>query len=101
MSPPSGGLPKAAASARTLVGSVLYYFFCLCATTAYAQQAPPVAADQQQLMGRADFASDRKPFISGIFPEELPPLLADTDATRWMRRARMAAKRLASLIRKF
>ncbi len=84
----SASFARAATSARRLVACFLK-LVCLYTTLADAQQTRPASADQQTLTGHADSASDRQPFVSGMFPEELPPLLAETDATRWLHRNRL------------
>ena len=50
-----------------------------------AQNSPMDTRDASQtLTGRADSISDRRSFVSGNFPEELPPLLAPNELTKWL-----------------
>ena len=53
-----------------------------------AQNSPMDTRDSSQMLtGRADSISDRRSFVSGNFPEELPPLLAPNEVTEWLLKA--------------
>ena len=56
---------------------------------ASAQQAASVDTRDQELSGRPDSAPDRKPFVSIIYPETLPPLLPDSRMRDWLHRNRV------------
>jgi hypothetical protein len=67
---------------------VLVCFMVLTRVTP-AQQAASAGTKDQELSGRADSASDRKPFISVVFPEALPPLLPDSKVRNWLHKNRI------------
>jgi hypothetical protein len=68
-----------------------FVLVCLTVLTggASAQQATSAGTKDQQLSGRPDSASDRKPFVSIIYPETLPPLLPDSRMRDWLHRNRV------------
>jgi hypothetical protein len=76
------------ASFKSILGFVLVCFTVLTGGTS-AQQAASAGTRDQELSGRADSASDRKPFISVVFAEALPPLLPDGRMQDWLHRNRV------------
>jgi Putative beta-barrel porin-2, OmpL-like. bbp2 len=69
-------------------GILVFVLVCFTVLTGVtpAQQPASAGTKDQELSGRADSASDRKPFISVVFPEALPPLLPDSGMQDWLHR---------------
>ena len=81
--PPAHGKHKAL--------SISFAILLIAASCLGQQQSSPAPAkeENQQLSGKADSASDRKPFIGSVYPEDLSPLIPDSEATRWLHARRV------------